>query len=175
MIDSKKYKLVHSHESAGSLGDIGLQIFVAIERTLSETEVNRIRHKADEIYNSILQETYRSDPKTIAAKEEQRTGLLSVFDGYLIYAKEIPNEYDSHYGFPWFLVTTQKGPIKIGWRKRVIIIDWSQCEYAASSETLFTGEAVTKDEYSIHAWGYEKAKEYIQTIMSRGFHVKKQE
>ena len=90
------------------------------------------------------------------------------FGDEAIYVEEIPNGYCSRYyckHLPWFVVTTRIGRFKIGWRKRVISIDWSQCPNTKTAEELFPQENVTKDERLIHAWSYEKAKEYIAAII----------
>lgn len=109
--------------------------------------------------------------------QEKRQKIISDLKGLFdnpIYCKEIPNEYwgkDSGYGWssPWLLATTTKGVIKIGWRKRVINIDWSQSDVTKTAEELFPNESVTKGSYSnprfIHAWGYDKAKEYLNKIL----------
>lgn len=80
--------------------------------------------------------------------------------------KEIPNEYSSHevYG-PWFIAHTFAGPIKIGCRKRVINIDWSGTEVTVGD--MFVGENVTQGDGYIHAWGEEKAVEYLSKIRSQ--------
>lgn len=63
----------------------------------------------------------------------------------------------------WYNVNTIYGTgILIGWRKRVINIDWSQWGYDFSY--LFTNENVTKGKDGIHAWGEEKAIEYLAKI-----------
>lgn len=63
----------------------------------------------------------------------------------------------------WFNVNTIYGTgILIGWRKRVINIDWSQWGYDFSY--LFPKEEVTKWSGGIHAWGEEKAIEYLAKI-----------
>jgi hypothetical protein len=84
-----------------------------------------------------------------------------------IYAKVIENQYDSnpaYYTDPWLIVTTAKGPIKIGWRKRVIEINWSESDIKQSAKDLFPSEAVTKVDQSIHAWGKEKAVNYLYEL-----------
>lgn len=63
---------------------------------------------------------------------------------------------------PWFWVQTPIGKILIGWRKRVINIDWS--ETGKSFLRLFGNEEVTKDRDYIHAWGTDKAIEYLRRI-----------
>ncbi len=100
----------------------------------------------------------------------------------------IPNEYWDDEGAPWLLMRTPKGNIKIGWRKRVISVDWSglvefhtknlvgyepetldkkhAIEESFSAQKLFPDENVTKDLHLIHAWGYEKLIEYLTKISS---------
>ena len=85
-----------------------------------------------------------------------------------------PNEYCScNRCTPWFNVNTEFGTIKIGWRKRVINIDWSSslktldvCGKKPKEGvlSLFEKEDVTKGGTYIHAWGWEKAEEYLSKI-----------
>lgn len=87
--------------------------------------------------------------------------------------QEIPNEYcqepDCTICTPWHLVTTEFGIFKIGWRKRVYELSWAglRPEYKEKSSEilpLFDKENVTKGESLIHAWGDEKATEYLTKI-----------
>ena len=82
--------------------------------------------------------------------------------------QSIPNEYCKHYECPvcapWFNVTTNMGTFKIGWRKRVINIDWSELNKKKSIQSLFAEEDVTKYATAIHAWGNDKAIEYLTKI-----------
>lgn len=74
------------------------------------------------------------------------------------------NEYGSDsYNGPWTLTETPAGLIRMGWRKRVIQIDWSLCRL--KSQPDFSSEDVTKGAAYIHAWGYDKAVEYIRKIL----------
>jgi hypothetical protein len=76
---------------------------------------------------------------------------------------ETPNEYDPYEGCaPWFIARLPFGDIKIGWRKRVINIDWSATKRDLTA--LFEGEDVTKGTYYIHAYGPHKAMEYLTGI-----------
>lgn len=81
--------------------------------------------------------------------------------------RTIPNEYCSRYccvNRPWIEVITERGSIKVGWRKSVISISWDE-NINIDAEFLFPNEEVTKYERTIHAWGYEKAKEYLNVIL----------
>lgn len=76
---------------------------------------------------------------------------------------EIPNEYcHCEVCGPWFLARFPFGDIKIGWRKRVINIDWSNTGKDLGS--LFEKEDITKGAHIIHAWGKEKAIDYLERI-----------
>jgi len=75
--------------------------------------------------------------------------------------KAIENEYCKCYRCtPWYNVETIYGCIKIGWRKRVINIDYSDLKVSPD----FSKEDVTKGEGYIHAWGWDKAEEYLRMI-----------
>lgn len=96
-----------------------------------------------------------------------KLALLSCFPSR-IYAREIPNGYCSEVcckDRTWLIVTTEVGHIKIGPRKRVIVIDWSDSDVDTLGVDLFPGEDTTKQLRSIHAWGIDKAKEYVARIL----------
>lgn len=61
---------------------------------------------------------------------------------------------------PWLLVRTSRGMVKLGWRKRVISIDWSDTPL----RKVITADEVTKDETIVHAWGKVKALEYLTAL-----------
>ena len=110
--------------------------------------------------NLLLSEKYRQDG------EEATARLIGLFGDRKIFIERIENQYwPENIHEPWLIVTTDKGHIMIGWRKRVISIDWSRSVVSASADELFPGENVTKDGRSIHAYGYEKAQEYIDKIL----------
>lgn len=70
--------------------------------------------------------------------------------------------YPSYFALrtPWYLVKTDFGLIKIGWRKRVINIDWSD----TGIRHVVTADEVTKNETMVHAWTKEKAIEYLKSL-----------
>lgn len=65
---------------------------------------------------------------------------------------------------PWYLIKTQWGLIMIGWRKRVINIDWEDTGLKAED---LTKDEVTKWPEGVHAYGEEKALEYLKTLKYR--------
>lgn len=90
---------------------------------------------------------------------------------------EIPNEYWRDDGPPWFLVDLgDRGFLKIGWRKRVISIDWSDFgEGSPDGSKLFADEGVTTGRHLVHAWGEEKCVEYLRDLMDASEHLKMKE
>lgn len=86
-----------------------------------------------------------------------------------IYVKVIENQYSSspyYYENPWLKVTTTKGLITIGWRKRVINLDWSESDIDAVAKDLFSQESTTQGDKYIHCWGEKKAIEYLTKLNS---------
>ena len=59
---------------------------------------------------------------------------------------------------PWWLMQTPYGLIRIGWRKRVISIEWE----ASGVRGEVTEDSVTKDDTCVHAWDDEKVVEYLK-------------
>lgn len=102
------------------------------------------------------------------AKAEGVLKLAGFDDSFF---KEIPNEYCGPVGcsicaeHPWLLVATPFGVFKFGWRKRVLVIDWSRTIIATKAAALFAAEDVTKMDRAIHAWGYAKATEYFERLL----------
>ena len=72
---------------------------------------------------------------------------------------------------PWFEVYTGMGKLIIGWRKRIISLDWSQSSLRSVhglpvyAQELFPDEQTTKEECLIHCWGYRKARECVNRLM----------
>lgn len=87
---------------------------------------------------------------------------------------EIKNEYCNCCD-PWWLVKTKWGLIKMGWRKRVMNIEWTDTPYRAGEskfwddrpiDSEFVGSKFIKDEVTqgptnVHAWSYGKAVDYL--------------
>lgn len=148
---------------------INLQVAgILDDKNISSSVKSSVYTKIREAKEILLAEYYRTDLRTIEHKEKQRAELIGLFPSS-IFVEEIPNGYqpsDSYFQhLPWFKVTTIIGRIKIGWRKRVISIDWSETVVKKSSFELFPDEEVTRSAWEIHAWSLLKAKEYIQKIM----------
>lgn len=61
---------------------------------------------------------------------------------------------------PWWLAKTSIGLIQIGWRKRVLEIDWKE----TGVEVTVTPDNVTKGSTMVHAWSTEKAVQYLTRL-----------
>lgn len=61
---------------------------------------------------------------------------------------------------PWWLVRTSFGLVKVGWRKRVLNIDWSDTDI----REIVTVDDVTKEPTMVHAWSELKAVEYLKRL-----------
>jgi hypothetical protein len=61
---------------------------------------------------------------------------------------------------PWWLFLTEIGPVQIGWRKRVLHIEWSTC----AVRSIVTTDDVTKTFTYVHAYRVEKAVEYLRNL-----------
>ncbi len=162
-----EYVTVYGSEQQGTGGNYGIKIQIAAGRTLTKEETYSIREYSEKITAMILGNTIALNPENIENAVMEKRQLLALFPSP-IYFEAIPNGYCSDYcckNKPWFIVTTHFGRIKIGWRKRVISIDWSDSKITKTAEELFPLEEVTKDGKLIHAYGYEKAKEYIDVLL----------
>ena len=102
------------------------------------------------------------DCHRIAIIEDEREHFEDILKKAEIpYTKLIafPSQYsrDADYFGPWFWVETPKGRIKIGWRKRVINIDWAKTALGATGSDIVEDPRVTHGHTYVHAWGPDKA------------------
>lgn len=149
---------------------IDMRIFIDTNRELNSNDHESICINAEKIVKSIHEESINLDPKQKEYALKIKKEIIGLFGNKQIYVEEIPNGYCSEYcckHLPWFLVTTKKGRIKIGWRKRVIHIDWNDSIISEFAESLFPEEDTTKFEKTIHAWGLDKATHYINVLLSK--------
>lgn len=161
-----EYVLAQGIESNGK---IGVKILISADRKLKDDEERMCREFCSNLVDAIQYHDEKTSLEAIQKVKDERAQILSLFPS-VIYVRDIPNEYwPKNYGFyyfPWFIVTTAIGHIKIGCRKRVIVIDWTDTDVKQSADELFPDENVTKINKSIHAWGYDKAREYISKLLT---------
>jgi hypothetical protein len=61
---------------------------------------------------------------------------------------------------PWWIVQTELGTIKLGWRRRVIALDWSETKM----RKWVTPEDVQQTDTSVHASSHGKAVDYLSNL-----------
>jgi hypothetical protein len=165
-----EYKTIHKREGLSStIGEIGIEIKLASSKTLDfkKKNISKAIYKAVEMILAEVQYEIKSNQPGTLKEIQDNFALTKLFEEP-IYIEEIPNGYCSDWccrDLPWFIVTTIIGRIKIGWRKRVIHIEWTETKNKIEAQKLFPDEDVTKYDRIIHAWSLEKAKEYIKTII----------
>lgn len=164
MFNEAEYKLISSYETKGDV-NLGIRISIA-GNALTEEEEMTVRYAGYDLQDKLTRLRLNRNPSNIALGEQMYGRLTECFPSP-IYVKKVDNPYWP--GDPNNMsleVTTPKGIIVVGWRKSVIEIDWTKSDIYQDADELFPQEDVTKDTRMIHAWGYEKATEYIGVLLS---------
>lgn len=168
---SDEVPVVYKQESVGEDGHIILEIRLQYPRELGPNDKKAIDKAARDILGELHVTTRLTDPKYLGYKEEWLTAARKAFRDVgipSIYVQQIPNEYCGpkccpH--LPWLLVTTPSGIFKVGWRKRVIVLDWSKTDIFCTAAEAFENEKVTMEDQMIHCWSYEKLTEYLHRLV----------
>lgn len=103
-------------------------------------------------------------------KETEVMGLFAVagievlrrealIDGYGYQASD-PRLFEHPLRCVWWFIKTKYGWVKIGWRKRVISIEWEDTPI----RKIITSDDVTKDQTYVHAWSEEDALKYLKAL-----------
>ncbi len=95
--------------------------------------------------------------------KEQALSLFSLSEIPVLGIWELKNQYHLSSTESWWLVKTHIGLIEIGWRKRVISIDWSDSKFSCT----VTNDDVTIGSFHVHAWSYAKAIEYLTELKNQ--------
>ena len=162
------YAVVSQHECVGSNGTYGVVINLSVNREITEAEQSRCNAMAEELIRLMQCETVRMDPDTRKAKIATRDLFIQRFrDAHLdpVFVEEIPNGYwgpDHPAGVesPWYVITSKIGRIRIGWRKRVVEINWSDSilkpliatREAIGSKIFSDVKARTVGDTFVHCW-----------------------
>ena len=173
-MDKKNMKQISSIESYGGGGNFKGTIEIEFDKfdSLPEETRSHIGYGASNFLQELREEIAMAWAKENEAdqREEHVTELIGIFHlaGFeIIHTETIDSQYCSEsccYKFPWIIATTNLGRIKLGWRKRVMNLDWSQSDITAMGEILFKEEETTKGEKYIHCWSKEKAVEYLKKL-----------
>lgn len=160
---------LYKEESIGTYGSFEIEINVGATKLpdLKQEAIRCAVYDAVKLVKSaVMAAVVKDNPDAQERKVNERRDLLALFQEP-IHVEEIPNGYCPDWccrHLPWFVVTTKIGRFTIGWRKRVILLDWSETVGTQTSDDLFKSEDVTKDTRMIHAWSLEDAKRYIEAI-----------
>ena len=173
MNDMKK---LGSIECYGGNGSFKGSVFIESKKydALSEETQSSISWKASDSLQAIrgVIEMEWAKANETDKRNDHVTELTELFKsaGFnIVYVKIIDNQYCSDaccYKYPWVIVTTKKGRIKLGWRKRVMNLDWSESDIKAVGTKLFKDEKTTTGECYIHCWSKDKAIEYLKKLNS---------
>ena len=137
-------------------GDIGSNISCTFRKC--SCGINAVFYTTREKYNLQFKAVHEDQS---AYDSETRDKLESLFK---LAGIKIEKLWDIKNGYTggkadWLLVKTPFGMITIGWRKRVIAIDWSDTQIK-----MIVKDDVTKGEYDCHAWSYAKALDYLEEL-----------
>lgn len=162
-----EFEQLYKMEGVGDPLSLGIDIKVHAPAGKTEGLTMAAYKAAHILEEQITRDFYANSKEAQEYAASVKCQLLACFPEGHIFARPIPNGYCDRACCehkPWYDVTTRLGVIRIGWRKRVIAIDWKDSTVTAKAEALFPAEDVTKYERTIHAWGYEKAREYLRVL-----------
>lgn len=194
--DDSNYQLSTAVESRSEAGVYGVKIYVrrppeaqdrwdALRKkdwrqcTAEERDIKIMVPHADDILQVVRKQDRLLDPETKRKEDELRSRFKNAFGKRVIFMEAIPNGYlrpDDPWavGEPWYRVTTSIGHLVVGWRKRVIHLDWKdtilrslkpeQQQSVPGGEEVFPNEDTTRLETGIHAWGYDDLTRYLNAL-----------
>jgi len=176
-METKDMKLLTGMESYGGTGNFKGQILIESEKfkALSEETQSHISFDAQRLMEVIREQINMEWAKVNEVDDrskhaEELSGLFKEAGFDPIHIEVINSEYCGEaccYKYPWIIATTNKGRIKLGWRKRVMNLDWSDSDLGINGMEMFKDEDVTKGTSYIHCWGKEKALEYLKKLNSK--------
>lgn len=166
MPDMKDYKNGACIESWGDRFRIGVHIQIAGIPVSDEDGYLCMRH-AESLKLELLTAQVKRDPEVAKQKQEVVSRLSACFPEP-IHVRQVPNEYCGQWcceHLPWLIVTTKRGAFKIGWRKRVISLDWSGSDVAATAEAWISRPSLVTCSSGNNAWSYEDAARYVAAVL----------
>lgn len=162
------YQLLYGRENHGA-DSFCVKIFVKMSaRKLDDEDNYGDASKAiHDLERALRARTAQLDPKGAAqraAYQKEIEDIYSCAGVKTIYVEPIQNGYCSDpccFNKPWFRVTSSIGHVVIGWRKSVISIDWKDTIIKKRGDEISKDKSVTYFDTGTHAWGGNKAVEYI--------------
>lgn len=164
---SLEYKQVLKREEFGGLGSFGMEILISTDHEITHEENIAIMRAYDAIREAVGIVSVALNQQEVEARNKEQQNFVGMFPPDCLW-RAIPNQYCSRWCCsqqPWYMFATPIGPVTIGWRKGVINIDWSISLLKKTAEELFPGENTTKGPHSIHAWGQENARRYVDVLL----------
>lgn len=126
----------------------------------AQYEVWKIEHKTKSFLKSETWEIIAHEQKMFREMFER----LGFPPGYITAIENPywPKSYEVSQ-IPWYEYHCSLGTIRIGWRKRVISIHWPHCVIEVPDDVTHVYE---NGKGIVHAWGWEKAEEYLGLILN---------
>lgn len=167
-------KLLGSVESHGQRGSFKGEVNIEFEKfdALPEHVRNHIGFDATDFLQKLQEQISMAWVKEneVDERNEHVAELTELFKsaGFdTVHVETIDSEYCKEpccYKYPWIIATTNQGRIKLGWRKRVMTLDWSDSDLGIDGREFFKGEHTTIEQSYIHCWGKDKAVEYLRKL-----------
>lgn len=121
-------------------------------------DVVEVRGEISQLFHSVCRRSLNA--------EVDRTQFYRIFEraGFRVVLQAVKNGYwGDESSEPWFMAQSGAATVRIGWRKRVISIDWESMHVPLPD--LFADQDVTKGPYGVHAWSEDKAVEYLKRLI----------
>lgn len=155
---------IEAHDAHG--GPVGLRI-EGLARNLDGFVGRELYDGAAAYANSVMGVLQRHSSRTSDGNRDRRDRniqrLLRCFPGPGLHYRELEKD---NWEQPWLCVMTEFGPVVIGKRHEVIVIDWSETVIIQWAMTLFPNSPDICDKCSIHAADYTKATEYLRVLLN---------
>lgn len=162
-----KYKEVYGSEHATKFGAVGVKILISTSVEVDKRIDSECCRSAEAISDAILEKCVASDPEEQESVRINKEKILECFPSK-IFVEEIPNQYCNRWCCkhrPWFIITTEVGRFRVGWRKRVMSLDWSGTNIGITAEGMFPNENTTRYDKTIHAWSYADLARYVSELI----------
>lgn len=130
----------------------------------SEKSAKLIDHLLHEIHSIVLQDVTEQK----FDHEKERSEFLALFPAGCGSVR-VENKYSERSPNRWYYVYTNVGAIMIGWRARVILIDWTNSVVTHSAKELFPEFDTTKIDKSIHMWSLQDAQKVITKLYKSAY------
>lgn len=160
--------------------DFAVVIKARLNHEITEEEKDAVQKVQQILKDAFTKGANFRDSEVHTHAARQRSELIGCFGHKALYVDDIPNGYCSRgccAYYPWFIVTTPVGRIKIGWRKRVIHLEWTDSQIEGKAEDIFPheeawpGYETTQYDKVIHAHSVDAATRYIGRLMEAGLRV----